>query len=223
MRQGMRNISERVRASRAGGIAIIRDLPRELTGIDTTPHPHSPSRTDAHVAADHRITRSLFATVAVAVAALLVVVPSRPMEAALVSASGTAGIGGPGAQQRDSAQIVRVVHRYHAFLEAGDSTAALALLAPDAVILESGSAETRAEYRAHHLISDITFARAVRSERRVLRVSQHGDQAWVASTSTTKGTYRDRAVDSVGAELVVLRRLDGAWKITAIHWSSRAA
>src|SRR5687768_2820649 len=38
----------------------------------------------------------------------------------------------------DSADIVAVIERFHAALASGDSAGALALLAPDAVILESG-------------------------------------------------------------------------------------
>ena len=122
----------------------------------------------------------------------------------------------------DSAAVVDVVHRYHAALAAGDSVAALALLAEDAVILESGGIETRAEYRSHHLQSDIAFARAVNADRGPIRVSVHGDVAWAASTSTTKGQYRERTINSAGAELMVLTRTDTGWRIAAIHWSSRS-
>jgi ketosteroid isomerase-like protein len=48
-----------------------------------------------------------------------------------------------------------------------------------------------------------------------------GDVAYSVATSTTKGTYQGRAVDSQGAELIVARRANGGWKIAAIHWSSR--
>jgi hypothetical protein len=58
--------------------------------------------------------------------------------------------------------VARTVEQYHRALAAGDSTAALTLLAPDAVILESGGVETRDEYRGHHLPGDVAFARAVR-------------------------------------------------------------
>lgn len=63
----------------------------------------------------------------------------------------------------DSAAVAAMVHEYHQALASGDSTAAMALLATDAVILESGGIETREEYRSHHLQSDIAFARAVTS------------------------------------------------------------
>lgn len=121
----------------------------------------------------------------------------------------------------DSAAVAAVIERYHRALADGDSTAALALLAEDAVILESGGRETRAEYRSHHLPGDITFARAVRSERGPAAITVLGDVAWAASTSTTQGEYNGRQINSSGAELMVLTRTGDGWKIRAIHWSSR--
>lgn len=122
----------------------------------------------------------------------------------------------------DSAAVIGVVERFHQALAAGDSATALSLLAPNAVILESGGLETLAEYRKHHLPADITFARAVPSTRELVRAVVQGDAAWVTSTSTTRGTYRDRAVDSAGAELMVLSLEPDGWRISAVHWSSQA-
>lgn len=126
------------------------------------------------------------------------------------------------ASANDSAAVLAVVERYHDALARGDSTTALSLLARDAVILESGGFETRAEYRSHHLPGDIAFARAVRRERGPIRVTIQGDVAWVSSTSTSRGEYRGRTVNSAGAELMVLSRGPDGWWIRAIHWSSRA-
>jgi ketosteroid isomerase-like protein len=122
----------------------------------------------------------------------------------------------------DSSDVVAVIAAYHAALAAGDSTAALALLGPDAIIVESGGIETRDEYRSHHLPGDIAFARGVKSERGPMRVIVQGDIAWATSTSTTQGEYRGRQINSLGAELMVLSRTPNGWKIRAIHWSSRA-
>jgi len=127
-----------------------------------------------------------------------------------------------GGQGSDSAAVAAAVAQYHRALATGDSAAALTLLAPDAVILESGGVETRDEYRAHHLPADIAFARAVKGVRGSVRVVVRGDVGWATSTSTTRGEYRGRAVDSAGAELMVLTRTPTGWKIAAIHWSSRA-
>jgi len=127
--------------------------------------------------------------------------------------------------QRDSAAVAAVVSSYHRALAEGDSAAALRLLAPDAIVLEAGGVETRAEYRSHHLSGDIEFARAVSSRNSDVRVVVAGDVAWATSTSVTEGTFKDRPVNSAGAELMVLSRIrtpgGRAWRIRAIHWSSR--
>lgn len=121
----------------------------------------------------------------------------------------------------DSVAILATVHAFHAALASGDSSAALSLLTMDAVVLEAGDAETRAQYAAGHLGADIAFARAVQREPLATRVFQDGAVAWVVSTVTTRGTYRDRAVASQGAELMVLGQTPAGWRIRAIHWSSR--
>ncbi len=121
----------------------------------------------------------------------------------------------------DSAAVVATVAGFHAALAAGDSTAALSFLDEDVVVLESGGVETREEYRSHHLAGDIAFTRAVPSTRAPMRVRIAGDAAWASSTSVTQGTFNGRAINSAGAELMVLRRTAAGWKISAIHWSSR--
>jgi ketosteroid isomerase-like protein len=121
-----------------------------------------------------------------------------------------------------SAQIIAVVSEFHAALATGDSATALRLLDQDATILESGDVETRDEYRAHHLPADIEFARAVPSKRTVLSVTVVGDAGWIASKTESAGRMGTRSINSVGAELMVLRKRDTGWKIAAIHWSSRA-
>jgi ketosteroid isomerase-like protein len=129
--------------------------------------------------------------------------------------------GGHRAAPADSVEVAATVERFHRALSTADSAGALALLTPDVQILESGGMEDRAEYRSHHLSSDIEFARAVPSQRGPTHVRVHGDVAWATSTSTTQGTFRDRAVNAAGAELMVLVRTPEGWRIAAIHWSSR--
>jgi ketosteroid isomerase-like protein len=66
------------------------------------------------------------------------------------------------------------------------------------------------------------FAQAVPRERGDIDVRIVGDVAWASSTSLTQGRMGDREINSQGAELVVLVRDGGSWKISAIHWSSRS-
>jgi ketosteroid isomerase-like protein len=126
------------------------------------------------------------------------------------------------AQNSDSVAVAQVVAGFHAALASGDSVGALSLLSENVLILESGGMETRSDYRAHHLPADIGYARAVPSDRTVEQITVRGDVAWVVATSRTQGTYRERTVNSAGAELMVLARESSGWRIRAIHWSSRA-
>lgn len=121
----------------------------------------------------------------------------------------------------DSAAVVAVVDSFHTALSTGDSVAALRLLAPDAVILESGSMESRAEYRSHHLAGDIAFSKAVKDQRGPMNVRVEGAVAWTIGTSITEGQYNGRAINSAGAESMVLTKSANAWRIRSIHWSSR--
>ncbi len=109
--------------------------------------------------------------------------------------------------------------RFHAALARGDSAEAARLLAADAMILESGELETRAEYIAHHLGADIEFAKGVPSKRTIGQVRRDGNVVWLVATSVSKGTFHQKPIDSRGAELMVLRRTGPDWKIRTIHWS----
>jgi ketosteroid isomerase-like protein len=120
-----------------------------------------------------------------------------------------------------SAEPLSTVHAFHAALTRGDGKAALALLSEDAVILESGSAQTRDEYAREHLSEDIAFAKAVQTTRANETVREEGNVAWTTTTTRTRGNFNGRKVDSVGVELMVLTKDAAEWRIRAIHWSSR--
>jgi ketosteroid isomerase-like protein len=143
---------------------------------------------------------------------------------ALVSLGGAATLpafADTDAQDRLAAE--GTVRSLHDALHNGDTAKVGKLLAPDAVILESGESETRAEYLSHHLPADIAFARAVPSTIASSKTIVDGDIAWVSSTSSSIGVYRGRSLNLAGAELVILKRYGREWRIRAIHWSSREA
>jgi ketosteroid isomerase-like protein len=123
----------------------------------------------------------------------------------------------------DSVAVAQTVRAFHRALVAGDSEAVRALLADDVQVAESGGVESRDDYLAHHMPADMAFAAAVVREPGTMHVTVAGDVAWAVSTSRATGTFRDRAIDARGAELMVLSRQDGSWWIRAIHWSSRAS
>lgn len=125
------------------------------------------------------------------------------------------------AQASDRDAVLATVRAFHDALARGDSVAALRLLAPDMQVLESGGVEAREEYRSHHLPGDMAYASALPSTRTDGTVTIAGDVAWVVGTSRTTGTFRDRPVNSAGAELMILSRTADGWQIRAVHWSSR--
>ncbi len=102
--------------------------------------------------------------------------------------------------------------RFHAILASGDRAAMEALLAPDAVVLEGGNHESRAEYLSHHFARDAEFLAGTTPESLYRRTTVAGDAAWVASTQ--------RIGDSEMAELIVMKQTPDGWRVAAVHWSS---
>lgn len=121
----------------------------------------------------------------------------------------------------DAATPVGTVMAFHAALASGDTNAALTHLAEDVVIFESGGVEnSRAQYASHHLEADAAFSAAVPRTLVSRTHGMQGDMAWVISVETVSGTYRTRAINSRSVETMMLRQVNGQWRIVHIHWSS---
>jgi hypothetical protein len=123
----------------------------------------------------------------------------------------------------DSLAVLEISSRFHRALRAGDSVGAAILLAPNLRVLEGGEVETRSEYLSSHLAADMEFSKAIAEDRTLKSVALKGDVAWLVSTSIAKGTFRGRDINSIGAELMIISRNSGAWRIEAIQWSSQRA
>lgn len=116
-----------------------------------------------------------------------------------------------------------VVDAFHAALRQGDTNTAQSYLAQSALIYEAGGVERgRKEYASHHLGADAAFAQAVPGMITRRAGEAIGNIAWIATEGRTAGTYKDKAVDRITSETMVLRRIGRAWKIVHIHWSSAA-
>lgn len=116
------------------------------------------------------------------------------------------------------------IDAFHAALKRGDTRAALALLADDALIFEEGGAErSKAEYASQHLDADAAFSQAVPSSVTSRTGYSDGTLAWIASEGRTTGSYKGKSLNRITTETMVLRRVAKAWKIVHIHWSSGAA
>jgi ketosteroid isomerase-like protein len=117
--------------------------------------------------------------------------------------------------------VVAVLESFYGAMKTGDTAAAMRQIAPDAVFIESGRLETRAEYEANHLPADIDFERQVSGKRSPWQVKFQGDAAWAIATTEFNGTFEGSPVNFVSAQLAVVSRVDGEWRIRSIHWSSR--
>ena len=122
----------------------------------------------------------------------------------------------------DSAAIKAAVEGFANALQKGDAAAAMDWLAPDALIIESGSQQTRAEYEQKHLHEDMAMLKEVPMTRSDLVVKQDGSTGWATSLYRINGTFEGKEINSQGAELMVLTKTTAGWKIRAIHWSNHA-
>lgn len=117
--------------------------------------------------------------------------------------------------------IESIVATFHRALAVGDKESALTLLTKDVMVLENGHIETANEYLSYHLDADLEFSSKVSSQRKIIKSTVEGKTGWVISASIEKGEYHGKQIDSTGAELMILEKWDGKWKIKVIHWSSR--
>ena len=117
-----------------------------------------------------------------------------------------------------------VVDAFGDALAAKDEATVRALLAADVLIYEAGGAErSLEEYAGHHMGGDMAFVAAMERQLTDRKVFLAGDFAIVTSMGTTKGSFREREINLLGTETMVLEKRHGNWVITHIHWSSRPA
>jgi ketosteroid isomerase-like protein len=128
------------------------------------------------------------------------------------------------AMSGEAQEAAKSVDAFHAALAKGDGAKAATLLAEDALIFEGGYAErSKAEYASHHAGADAAYAAAVPSKLMQRSGVADGGLAWIASESRATGTYKDKPVDRITTETMILRKTAEGWHIVHIHWSSRVA
>ena len=114
----------------------------------------------------------------------------------------------------------KVVLAFHQALETGNQKQARAQLADDVTIFEGGRVERSAdEYAHHHMLSDMKYLAAMKSDTLEHQVTILGNTAISASRSQTTGTHKGVERDYQGMETIVLEKQNGEWKIKHIHWS----
>ena len=110
----------------------------------------------------------------------------------------------------------KVVLAFHQALETGNQKQARAQLADDVTIFEGGRVERSAdEYAHHHMLSDMKYLAAMKSDTLEHQVTILGNTAISASRSQTKGTHKGVERDYQGMETMVLEKQNGEWKSTS--------
>ena len=124
------------------------------------------------------------------------------------------------AQSSKAADVNSVVETFYAAIKAGKADAAMALIAPDAIFVESAKIETRDQYEKVHLPRDIEYEGQIDGKRGPLKVTQEGNTAWVISTTTYDEKDQGNPDLYIITQLMVLSRGTDGWRIRSICWSS---
>ena len=119
------------------------------------------------------------------------------------------------------AEVRDTLEAFYAAMKNGDRAAAMSHIAEDAVFVEGGRLETRQEYEENHLPNDIGFEKQVTGKRGEWKITIEDNTAWAIATTEYDGIFDGAPVAFTSAQLAVLSRDAGAWRIRSIHWSSR--
>jgi ketosteroid isomerase-like protein len=115
----------------------------------------------------------------------------------------------------------KVVISFHKALQTSDKKLARMHLANDVQIFEGGKVERSADqYAHHHMLSDMKYLGAMKSEILEHKVNVLGNTAISLSRTHITGTFKDKERDYQGMETMVLEKQHGEWKIIHIHWSN---
>ena len=119
------------------------------------------------------------------------------------------------------AEVRTVLEAFYAAMKNADNAGAMSHIADDAVFVEGGRLETREEYEKDHLPADISFEKQVSGKRGEWKITIEDNAAWAIATTEYDGIFDGAPVSFTSAQLAVLSRDGGAWRIRSIHWSSR--
>jgi ketosteroid isomerase-like protein len=131
-------------------------------------------------------------------------------------------VAAPDTHDTPTQPVLAVVESFERALADGDRTAALAQLAPDLRVFESGHVEaSRDDYAASHLDADMAYLKTAQTTLKTRSVSASTDSALVLSETEVRSQRNGKPTARAGLETMVLHRTAEGWRITHIHWSSR--
>lgn len=130
-----------------------------------------------------------------------------------------------GAGKPDPATGIREkVALFATSIEKGDLATLDGLYAtdPPAQVIENGIAEDWTHYRDGHLAPELKELKDLRFRCESVVAEVSGDLGWATCEVSLQARLGEKAIDSVGRETLVFRRVAGDWKIVHSHSSTRA-
>lgn len=129
------------------------------------------------------------------------------------------------AQTADEGSITEFLKAYEAAFNAKDLAKLATFYHPDVTVYEGGSVNRGwADYRDHHLGPELKEVENLQLATTDLtaHLADGGRRAWVTSSYTLGARAKERDIDSIGLQtLILVRGQDGDWKIRHSHSSSR--
>ncbi|MFT6633718.1 MAG: ketosteroid isomerase-like protein [Bacteriovoracaceae bacterium] len=114
----------------------------------------------------------------------------------------------------------KVVVDFHNALKSSKKDEVFKLLEESVLIYEGGGVERSAkEYSSHHLLADMAFMSKMEVELIEHQVTIYSNIAISSSRSIIRGKYKGKVIEKTNMETIVLRKINGKWKIINIHWS----
>ena len=114
-----------------------------------------------------------------------------------------------------------IVNLFGQALRSGDEATLREIFVPETVIAEGGRAERSFDqYAGHHMRSDMAFIGAIETTLMKRDTIIGSDVATIVSQSKLHGSFRNQTINSQIMETMVLRKSDGRWRITHVHWST---
>lgn len=126
----------------------------------------------------------------------------------------------------DVAAVESVLAQYKSALERLNLDGVDALFAPENVVVESGKLEgDYAEYLSNHIGPELGHISSFEFSNYAVRTRVEGELALATETYHYTLALKDKAEPIVrqGVNTVVLKKLDGRWRIISMHMSSRPA
>ena len=70
------------------------------------------------------------------------------------------------------------------------------------------------------MLGDMTFLSALKLTTLEHQVKIFGDTAYSVSRTKMEGSFKEKVINQISVETLVLRRQENGWRIVHIHWSN---